>query len=1125
MGTQESILRLRLLAMNEATPAFEEAVKSLSELAKAGQETSRIMGESWRNMTLSVAESSREMVTSFGEEGRGVSELRNTIETSLAEAANGMATSVREMTESSKGLMTSFEEEGRGASELRNTIERCFTESARITAESFKDMTAAADINAKSMAIDLSNIEYSINEVARVIQENTRSAEESFAGMGRASTQAHEQSVGLWHDMGGIIGLQMMADEARKAGQELGHMFEGAVKDSAQFESSVSSMKAALVAVGMPIDTANQKTDQLKQSALDLGSHYHRSANEIAESFDLMIRQGVNADIVLQGAGRSAVLVSLVTKKNLGETATVISDVYNTFKEQFEANGKSMEENFKNVGNVLSGTMLSARISMDDYLNTMKYAGSMSSVLKTPIEDLSTAMAALAKEGIRGSQAGTTLKRVFTNLVAPTKDGAKALSELGIIQGNHNLLVDEATGKLKPLSDIHSILAEKFKNLTDVQKVSYDKMIFGQYALGGSIILTNQSAEAFGKLHDQISKVDAERSAAIMMDNLSGDMMLLEANATTLSKMFGDTVHPIMRAVAQTVDDVVQSLTRMDPEVKKAIMIFGGISAAALTVAGALGSSAIAITLMKPGFEIMGEAAGKVASFFGMTTTAAEAATVAVGELTVAEAGASGGGLLSMLGGLGGGIASGLKGIGSVIEDAVKGPFRLLGSAFKTIKEFDTAYFLANARASIGLFIQSAKETLSITNILNTVKGAFSAFGEFVMGLGPKILTFVRTAFSWEGITAAASTALEVITGPWGMLVLGIAAGVGAIIANWDTIKGWVTEHFGKTIPMSWSQLKDDAINIFNDLKQFFASVWDSIKQKITEVWNYIGPTITNAIKTISDYWKQIWPELKDLFVEVWHVMAVALAPAAALIGTIIVAALGFIKGAWHDAWNAIKDALKLVWDLIVDVLRVAWDVVSGIFKVALDILTGHWSDAWNDMVNMLKNILKDVGKLFDDFVTNALNFGKDLVMGIAHGIEGAIQYVIAAARKVVSAITSVFSSAPSAPSVGGEAPPSIVGFNAEGTDNWRGGPTWVGEKGPELLNLPKGSQIIPNNKAMSSLIPSTMSMGSGSGGRGGSGGFNAGGITININGVGKDGKQIGNDIVGVLRQQYNFAI
>lgn len=36
-----------------------------------------------------------------------------------------------------------------------------------------------------------------------------------------------------------------------------------------------------------------------------------------------------------------------------------------------------------------------------------------------------------------------------------------------------------------------------------------------------------------------------------------------------------------------------------------------------------------------------------------------------------------------------------------------------------------------------------------------------------------------------------------------------------------------------------------------------------------------------------------------------------------------------------------------------------------------------------------------------------------------------------------------------------------IYGSNAGGTDNWRGGLTWVGENGPELLRLPQGSQIM----------------------------------------------------------------
>lgn len=40
------------------------------------------------------------------------------------------------------------------------------------------------------------------------------------------------------------------------------------------------------------------------------------------------------------------------------------------------------------------------------------------------------------------------------------------------------------------------------------------------------------------------------------------------------------------------------------------------------------------------------------------------------------------------------------------------------------------------------------------------------------------------------------------------------------------------------------------------------------------------------------------------------------------------------------------------------------------------------------------------------------------------------------------------------------------VGRNARGTPYWRGGPTWVGEDGPEIIDLPQGSRVYPANEA-----------------------------------------------------------
>ena len=48
----------------------------------------------------------------------------------------------------------------------------------------------------------------------------------------------------------------------------------------------------------------------------------------------------------------------------------------------------------------------------------------------------------------------------------------------------------------------------------------------------------------------------------------------------------------------------------------------------------------------------------------------------------------------------------------------------------------------------------------------------------------------------------------------------------------------------------------------------------------------------------------------------------------------------------------------------------------------------------------------------------------------------------------------------------------SFYGRNAGGTDNWRGGLTWVGEAGPELVRLPQGSQIMTAQESQQMIQP-----------------------------------------------------
>lgn len=99
-----------------------------------------------------------------------------------------------------------------------------------------------------------------------------------------------------------------------------------------------------------------------------------------------------------------------------------------------------------------------------------------------------------------------------------------------------------------------------------------------------------------------------------------------------------------------------------------------------------------------------------------------------------------------------------------------------------------------------------------------------------------------------------------------------------------------------------------------------------------------------------------------------------------------------------------------------------------------------------NDALSSTVDILMDLGKQLvqagiQSFFTNLFSGALMPGMGLGSGAVG---------RGVYGGNTGFF--------------PGFPGL-AGGTDNWRGGMTWVGENGPELLNLPRGSQVIPNHE------------------------------------------------------------
>ncbi len=118
-----------------------------------------------------------------------------------------------------------------------------------------------------------------------------------------------------------------------------------------------------------------------------------------------------------------------------------------------------------------------------------------------------------------------------------------------------------------------------------------------------------------------------------------------------------------------------------------------------------------------------------------------------------------------------------------------------------------------------------------------------------------------------------------------------------------------------------------------------------------------------------------------------------------------------------------------------------------------------------------------NVSKMMNQFAATSLETVTSELANVVTGTKTAAEAFQAMAKSIINdlakiairaAITGPIARALGASlGTGAASPfPIFAPGNAAGTDNWRGGATWVGERGPELINLPRGSQVIPNDIA-----------------------------------------------------------
>ncbi len=327
-----------------------------------------------------------------------------------------------------------------------------------------------------------------------------------------------------------------------------------AIKVGSDFEAGMSQVQAISGASG-------EELEKLKEKAKEMGASTKFSATESAEALNYMAMAGWKTEDMLGGI-EGIMNLAAASGEDLATTSDIVTDAMTAFGLAADGTTKVIENgiskeipNASHFADILAAASSNSNTNVSMMGETFKYVAPLAGSLGYSAEDTATAIGLMANAGIKGSQAGTSLRSIMTRLAKPTKDSQMAMDALG-------LSITDSAGEMKPLSEIIGDMREGFADLTEDEKASYAAMLGGQEAMSGLLAIVNASDADFEKLSGAINDCNgsAAEMAEIMQDNLPGQLTNLQSKLEGLGVSLYETMQDTAKDVVKEAQGMVQQL-------------------------------------------------------------------------------------------------------------------------------------------------------------------------------------------------------------------------------------------------------------------------------------------------------------------------------------------------------------------------------------------------------------------------------------------------------------------------------------------------------------------------------------------------------------------------------------
>ena len=346
-----------------------------------------------------------------------------------------------------------------------------------------------------------------------------------------------------------------------------------AVTTGNDFEAQMSRVQAI---AGATADELEQLTNQ----AIDLGASTTFSASEVASGMENLASAGFTTQEIMD-AMPGLLDLAASSGADLARSSEIAASAIRGFG--LEANSSA------HIADVFAEASARTNAQVEDMGEAMKYIAPVANTMGLSIEEVAAAIGIMSDAGIKGEQAGTTLRGALTRLTKPTDKMVAVMDELGISFYDNE-------GKMKSLTEIISMLQDATSGLTEEEEQYALTTIFGTESLSGMTALISRGSDDLRDMTKEFENADgaAKDMADTMLDNTKGSIEELKGSLESAGIAIQKSLSPFIRDLAKKIQDLVDDFNDLTDEEKENVIKTALLVAAigpAIKILSAFGST------------------------------------------------------------------------------------------------------------------------------------------------------------------------------------------------------------------------------------------------------------------------------------------------------------------------------------------------------------------------------------------------------------------------------------------------------------------------------------------------------------------------------------------------------